>query len=192
MVAPSSCWIASAVRAMQMKKAQPCAPVIRCLRPSMTQSEPSRRAVVSSIAGSEPGAGRRLGHGERRAHLARGQRPQVALLLLRTRDRLEQMHVALVRRRAVERERAEQAVARLLEHERLAAHVEPEPAEGRADVRGEQAGGARCGLQLRTQRGCGAVPVALVARLGRNHDVAHERAHALGDRGGVAHVSFVA
>jgi hypothetical protein len=32
----------------------------------------------------------------------------------------------------------------------------------------------------------------LVARLGRDHDLADERAHATSDLGGVAHVSFVA
>ena len=54
-------------------------------------------------------------------------------------------------------------------------------------MRSEEAGGARRGLQLGAQLGRGAVLAGLVARLGRDHDVAHERAHALGDRGGVAH-----
>ena len=191
-MAPSSWRISSAVRAMQIEKALPTAPVIRCLRPSMTQSPPSRRAVVSSIVGSEPapGAGSVIANAERTS--PRCQRPQVALLLLGARDRLEQVHVALVRRRAVERQRAEQAVAGLLEHGGLPAHVEPEPAERRSDVRSQQPGGAGRGLQFLAQRRVRAVLGAHVARLGRDHDLAHERAHALGDLGCVAHVSFVA
>ena len=49
--------IRSSVRAMQMAKAAPSAPVMNHLSPSITQPSPSRRAVVRSIAGSEPAPG---------------------------------------------------------------------------------------------------------------------------------------
>ena len=42
---------------MTMPRSAPTAPVISHLRPSMTKSSPSRRAVVSSIEGSAPAPG---------------------------------------------------------------------------------------------------------------------------------------
>ena len=52
------------------------APVMRCLRPSITQSPPSRLAVVSSIAGSDPapGAGSVMANAERTSPAASGRR----------------------------------------------------------------------------------------------------------------------
>ena len=55
-------------------------------------------------------------------------------------------------RGAVERQRAEQAVAGLLEDDAPAAHVEAEPAELAREVRREHAGASRAGrLQLGAQ-----------------------------------------
>ncbi len=64
-------------------------------------------------------AGRRLGHAEARADRAGGERPQPALLLRRRGDRFEQMHVALVGRGDVQRDRTERRIARFLEDDRL-------------------------------------------------------------------------
>ena len=47
-------------------------------------------------------------------------------------------------------------------------------------------------LRASLDRAGRAVPARLVAGLRGNHDLAHERAYALGDRGGVAHTSLVA
>jgi hypothetical protein len=92
------------------------------------------------------------------------------------------VHVALVGRGAVQRLRAEDAVAGLLEDGGLPAHVQAQAAVGGRDVRGEEAGATRCGLQLGSE---GVVePVAgTVARLGRDDHVAHERGGALGEVG---------
>ena len=54
MVAPTSAPAASKVRAITMLSAAPGTPVISHLRPSMTKSSPSARAVVFSSDGSAP------------------------------------------------------------------------------------------------------------------------------------------
>ena len=74
-----------------------------------------RRARCDSAAGSEPapGAGSVIAKHDRISPAASGRR--YALLLLGRRDRLQQVHVALVGRGEVERQRSEQRVAGLLE-----------------------------------------------------------------------------
>ena len=168
----------SSVRAMQIVNAAPCAPVTKRLRPLMLQPPGTRRASVRSSDGIRACAGRRLAHRERRAQRARRERAQEALLLLVAADLGEQVHVALVRRGAVQGGRAEQAVPGLLEHRGLRADVEAEAAvrtrDGRRQEPGRRArlpaapGGASSG---------GPWPVVGRARLGGHHDVAHERPH---------------
>ena len=68
-------------------------------------------------------ARRRLGHGERGFHLALDHRPQPPLLLRRRADAREQQHIAVVGRRAVDRERAEHGARRFL--------VDRRPGDGR-------------------------------------------------------------
>ncbi len=58
-----------------------------------------------------PGPRRRLGHAEARTDFSRGKRTQPSLLVHGRGDRLEQMHVALVRREDVERNGSERRVA---------------------------------------------------------------------------------
>jgi hypothetical protein len=130
------------------------------------------------MEGSEPAPGAPLGHGEARAHLAAGQRREPALALRRIGDPLEHRHVALVGRGAVQRERAEQGVAGLLEDHGLPAHVEPEAAELAGDVRGEDARLARRGLERLAQLLRRAVARGAVLLLERHDDVAHEGARA--------------
>ena len=54
-------------------------------------------------------AGRRLRHRERRAHFSLDDRLEPFLFLLRRADQLEHVHVAVVGRHAIDRQRAEQA-----------------------------------------------------------------------------------
>ena len=65
---------------------------------------------------------------------------------------MQQVHVALVRRRAVERLRPQQAAPGGLEHQRAVAPVEPEPAVVARHARREHASIARGLLQLGPQR----------------------------------------
>ena len=66
----------SPVRAITMPNFAPTAPVISHLRPSMTQSPPSRRAVVASMSGSEPAppSGSVIRNAERTVPAASGAR----------------------------------------------------------------------------------------------------------------------
>ena len=89
----------------------------------------------------------RLGHGEAGADRALDQRAQVPLLLRLGRHDVQQVHVALVGRGAVERDRAEQAAPRLLEDDGHLAHAEPQPAPLPRDMRRVEARGARPGPQ---------------------------------------------
>jgi len=57
----------------------------------------SLRAVVSSIDGSAPATGRRLGHHKARAGVAGGERTQVLFLLPFLGDLLQKVHVGFVR-----------------------------------------------------------------------------------------------
>ena len=136
--APRSPASSSSVRAMQITKAAPSAPVTKRLRPLMLQ--PPARAGPRCAAPRIRARSRRwLAHRERRARAARRERPQQALALLVAADDLEQVHVALVGGRAVQRGRPEQAVAGLLEHGGLRAHVEAETAVAPRDGRRQEA-----------------------------------------------------
>ena len=129
------------------------------------------------------GAGprRRLAHREGRAHAAVRERAQQALLLLVAADDLEQVHVALVGRRAVQRRRAEQAVAGLLEHRGLRPCVSRSRhrRERQRSGSGRPACRALAALQLVPQRSephgpCRSSGACVSA--GRTAEVAHERA----------------
>jgi hypothetical protein len=75
-VAPRPCSIAASVRAMQIAKAAPSAPVVHHLRPVIDQPPSTLRASVRSIEGSEPapGAGSVIAKQERTSPAARGRR----------------------------------------------------------------------------------------------------------------------
>ena len=88
--------------------------------------------------GVRSGAGSRFGHHKARADLPRRHRPQPLLLLALLGDFFEKVHVAFVGREAVERHRPERRVAGGLEHDRLAAVIEPEPAPIAPDMRAEE------------------------------------------------------
>ena len=100
--------------AMTMPTAAPLKPVMKVLRPLITQWLPSGRHVVFIIDGIGAGAALvpRLGHEEGRARAAFDQRPEEALLQLGAADLAEQVHVALVGRIGVAGERAERRQAR--------------------------------------------------------------------------------
>ena len=68
---------ASEVRAMQIVKAAPSAPVMNHLSPLITQRSPRALGAVRSIVRVGARAGRRLGHREARPDRALGERPQV-------------------------------------------------------------------------------------------------------------------
>ena len=111
----------SEVRAIRMKCSATPAPVMNHLWPWITHPSPFFSARVSIMAGIGAAAGRRLGHDEGRAHRARrrsgcSQRSFCAGVPIL----LEQVHVAVVGRRAVERHRAEDRAVRLLVHRRPA------------------------------------------------------------------------
>ena len=124
--------------AMMIAKPAPSAPVMNHLSPLMTQWLPSCTAVVFSADGSEPapGAGSVMQKQERMSPRASG-RSQRSFCSVR-RDRFQQMHVALVGREDVQRDRPEQRIAGLLEHDRLADIVQPEAAEFRRRMRRQQ------------------------------------------------------
>lgn len=182
-VAPPASPGAPLVRAMQMANAAPSAPLMNHLRPSIRQPPSVRVAVVASARiGSGPR--RRLGHGEAGTHVARGEWTQVPLLLLLGGHHLEQMHVALVGRRAVQREGTQQRPARGLEHDGLIAQIEPEAAELLADVRGEHPRRPRGLLKPPPQRFGPGVHVTATACLFLGyHHVADELRGAPCDRG---------
>ncbi len=94
-------------------------------------------------AGIGAAAGRRLGHGEGRAHLALDDRAQPALLLGRRAGARQQVHVAVVGRHAVERERPEQRARRLFVHRRPGDDRQRHAAELLGRLRRPQASGLR-------------------------------------------------
>src|SRR5229473_2141564 len=71
-------------------------------------------------AGVGAAAGRRLGHGEGRAHVALDDRPEPSFLLRRGASARDEIHVAVVGGLAVEARRAEDRAVRLLVHRRPA------------------------------------------------------------------------
>ena len=104
----------------------------------MTNSSPSRRAVVSSIEGSAPapGAGSVIMKHERILPAASGRSHSSFWRCSAT--CFEEVHVALVGGKAVERNRPERRVAGRLEDDRLAAVIEPEPAPIAPDMRAQE------------------------------------------------------
>ena len=183
-VAPRPALMLSPVRAMQIANAAPSAPVMNHLRPEIDQPSSTFVAVVASMAGSEPAPGA-VGHREARADRACRERGEVAGALLFGGYHRQHVHVALVRRGAVERLRPEEAVSRLFEHGRLAACVQAQPTERHAHVRGKEPCDTRCVLQLRPQAVIQAV-FGVVSLLGRDHGRLDEGGHPvaqLGDLG---------
>ena len=87
---------------MMIAKPAPSAPVISHLRPLITHSLPSSRAVVFSMAGIGARAAR-LGHARSRSGLASASGLQEMLACV-GRPRVEQVDVALVGRGAVHRD----------------------------------------------------------------------------------------
>ena len=172
------------VRAMQIVYAAPSAPVMNHFRPLTSQPPGVGVAVVARAAGSEPAPGRRLGHREARPHralrrAAAGSAPSAP----RRRDRLEQVHVALVGRRDVEGERAEQRPARLLEDHGPAAHVQAVSAVLLGDVRREHPGLARRLLETQAQLLAAVARDAAEPLLLGGDDRAHEVGGARGQVG---------
>ena len=96
--------------------------------------------------GAGAALGRRLGHEEGRARLARHQRLQEARLLLGAADLAEQVHIALVGRHRVAGERPERRQAGLDQHHRGLALGEMRSVG--QDVRRQHAGLARLGAQF--------------------------------------------
>ena len=144
------------------------------LRPLMLQPPGIRRGLGAEQRGIGACARRRLAHGERRAHRARCERAQEALLLLVASDLGEQVHVPLVGRGAVQRGRPEQAVSRLLEHCGLRADVESETPVRARNGRCQQSGRPGGRLQLLPDVVRRSVSRVGRALLGGDHDVAHE------------------
>ena len=151
-------------------------------------------AVLAGGGGEHAGIGPgpvRLRHREARADLAGGQRAEPLRLLLVVGDDFQQMHVALVGRRAVERLRPEQRVPGGLEHDGHRAHVEPEAAPLLANVRREQPRFLRPGHQLALERIVEAVLAFPRVPFVRDDHVADEGLGArleLGELGGKAEV----
>ena len=126
-----------------------------------------------------PGAGRRLGHAEAGPDLPSRQRTQPTLLLLGRGDHLHQVHVALVRRGQVHRQRPEDGVARLLEHDGPADMTQPQPAILLGNMRGEQPGVLRQRIQLPPQLVRRTMPLLPGIALQRDDLVADEGAGAV-------------
>ena len=168
---------------MTIASLAPTAPVISHLSPSMTKSPRlppgSRRAVVSSIAGSEPdpGAGSVIIKHERIAPEASGRSHSSFCLFVA--DLLQEVHVAFVRGKNVHRDRRQRRVAGRLEHDRLAAMVETEPAPFAPDMRRQEPGAFRQRHQFEAEFvGRPVRPLPLIA-LQRHDLVAHKALGAL-------------
>ena len=154
-VAPAGPSGSSSLRAMTIASLAPTAPVISHLVPSMTKSPrcrlASRRAVVSSIDGSAPapGAGSVIMKHERIAPAASGR--SHSSFCRSVGDLLQQVHVGFVGGEDVHRDRRQRRIAGRLEHHRLAAVVEPQPAPFAADMRRQQPGASRQRDQLEAE-----------------------------------------
>ena len=130
-------------------------------------------------------AGRGLGHGEGRADLALDDRLQPLLLLRRRAELLQHVHVAVVGRHAVERERPEQRARRLLVHHRPGDDRQVHAAVFLGRLRRPQAGLLRL-LAHRLEPLLGDVLV-----LGEILRVGFERQHVLLDEGAHAHAQVL-
>src|SRR5205814_2339356 len=134
-------------------------------------------------AGIGPAAGRWLGHGEGRTHLAFNDGPQPALLLPLAADQREQVHVAVVGRRAVEAHGAEDRVVRLLVHRGPGNDRQPHAAPLLRRLRRPQARRFRLRAHGFEQIEPDVLVVVIIAAIGfeRQHMFRHKRARALAD-----------
>ena len=131
------------VRAITMKCCAMAAPEMNHFRPVIVQAPPRRSARVRIIPGIGTAAGRRLGHRKGRVDRAGNDRQEPARLLVLARDRGEEAHVAVVRRRAVEDGWPEDRSVRRLVEGRLGNHGKTEPAKTDRHLRRPQAGRLR-------------------------------------------------
>ncbi len=97
-----------------MKCAASAAPVMNHLRPRMIHLPPLLLGRGADHGRIGAAARRRLGHGEGGFDLALDDRPQPPFLLRRRADTRQQTHVAVVRRRAIDRQRPKQRARRFL------------------------------------------------------------------------------
>ena len=137
---------------MMMKKPAPSAPVMNHLRPLTRQPPAARTRAGGQRRRVRACPGRRLGHRERRAHVAARERLEILLLLLRVGHDGEQVHVSLIRCRDVHGCRAEQRVPRLLEDRSPVRHSQAVAPVGGRRVRREDPGIPGGLLQLDPQR----------------------------------------
>ena len=134
-------------------------------------------------AGIGAAARRRLRHGKGGTHLAVDDRPQPALLLGRRAGAREQVHIAVVGRHAVERQRAEHRARRLLIHRRPGHDRQRHAAEFLGRLRRPQPGCLRLVAQRREALVGNVLMVGEVSRVGleRQHVLVHKRAGAQAD-----------
>ena len=125
----SPCRASSEVRATRMKCAAPPAPVMNHLWPWITQLSPFFSARVGSCSGSEPppGAGSVMAKEERTLPSTMG-RSHFSFCASACRSR-EQVHIAVVGRRAIERQRPEDRTLRFLVHRGPADDRQRHPAD---------------------------------------------------------------
>src|SRR5437764_1210622 len=132
-------------------------------------------------AGIGAAAGRGLGHGEGGTHSALDNRPQPALLLRLAADQRQQVHVAVVGRRAVEAYGPEDRAVRLLVHRGPGNDRQPHAAILLRRLRRPQAGGLRLRTQAVEQVEPDILVVVVVAAVGfqRQHVFRPDRTRAL-------------
>ena len=125
-------------------------------------------------------AGCGLGHGEGGAHFAVDDRPQPSLLLRRRSHQREQIHIAIVRRGAIERERPEDRAVRLLIHRRPADDRQRHAAERLGRLRRPQARRFRLRLHLCKHIEADVLVLVVVCHVGfeRQHVLVDEAARA--------------
>src|SRR6516162_2562717 len=136
---------------------QPFAPVDDKLLTLASRGRQQHRRVGSR-------AGSRFGHHKARTDLTRRHWSQPLFFLALLGDFLEKMHVAFVGGEAIECNRPEGRVASRLEHDRLAAVIEPEPAPIAADMWAEETSLAAEGNKLAPQLFTG--PMRSLSRVG--------------------------
>ena len=134
-------------------------------------------------AGIGAAAGRRLGHGEGGTHLALDDRAQPALLLRAAADQRQQVHVAVVGRRAVEAYGPEDRAVRLLVHRGPGDDRQPHAAILLRRLRRPQAGGLRLRTHAVEQIEPDILVVVVVAAIlfQREHVLRNKGARALAD-----------
>ncbi len=134
-------------------------------------------------AGIGAAARRGLGHGEGGPHLALDDGPEPSLLLRRRSDERDEVHIAVVGRRAIERERAEDRAVGLLVHRRPADDRQRHAAVGLRRLRRPQARGLGLGLHGAQQVEADVLVVVVVGAVGfeRQHVLLDEAARAQAD-----------